>query len=277
LCSLYYGSQASIFQRAGLNVEVIAQNSGAAAMAALLTGSFQMARVNVVSICLAHLRDLPIKLVAPNVLYSTPNRESLLQIAADATIKTGRDLNGKTIGVVSVSDLNALAAKAWVDKNGGDSRTLKFVEISNSASVPALVQHRVDATIVAPPLLDASLAEGTSKTLGDPMGAIANEYMVTGFVAHSDWVAQHTDTLRRFTRALSESTAYVNTHPAETAQLVSDFTKVDIAVVKTMRRTVSGTRLDVTLIQPVIDVAAKYGMLAHAFPARELLWVDPSR
>jgi len=35
--------------------------------------------------------------------------------------------------------------------NGGDSRTLKYVEMPMSAGGPALLQHRIDAMVIEPP------------------------------------------------------------------------------------------------------------------------------
>jgi NitT/TauT family transport system substrate-binding protein len=269
---LYYGIKAGLFQRAGLDVEIQGTNSGSAATAAVVAGTFQIAKTSLMAIFNAYLRGIPIVIVFPEVLYTPRNPEGLLQIPVDSVAKTGADLNGKTIGTPALSDLNTLVAKAWVDKNGGDSATLKFVEIPNSAQPEALAQRRIDAAIVQSPALDASLAAGTSKTLADPMGAIAPSYMIAAFIARSDWVAAHTDDLRRFTRTLAAATTYVNAHHAETTALVAELTKIEVANAAKMKRTVEGTVLDPALIQPFIDAAAKYGMIARGFPARELLW-----
>jgi ABC-type nitrate/sulfonate/bicarbonate transport system substrate-binding protein len=272
VCPLYYGVKTGRFERAGIDVDYIASNSGAAAMAAVVSGAYEMGTSNLLSICSAHLRDMPIVVVAPQVLYTTRTREAMLQVAVNAPIRTGADLNGKTIGVPTLAGINTLAAKAWVDKNGGDPATLKFVEIPNSAQPQAIAQRRIDAGILEPPVLEASIADGTSKTIGDPMGAIASEYLIAAFVVRADWAAQHADTLKKFTRVLSESAKYVNTHSAQTAQLVSELTKIDLAVVAKMNRTLGGTSLDPGQVQPLIDAAAKYGSIPRSFPARDLFW-----
>jgi hypothetical protein len=64
----------------------------------------------------------------------------------------------------------------------------------------------------------------------------------------------------------------VNTHRAETAPVVAEFTKATLANVAKMHRTTNPTVLDPSLIQPLIDAAAKYGIIARAFPAREIIW-----
>jgi NitT/TauT family transport system substrate-binding protein len=271
---LYYGIKAGLFQRSGLDVEMTASNSGSASTAALLAGDFEFAQSNVLALLAAHLKGVPLVLVAPSILYTLQNREALLQIAPDASFKNGADLNGRIVGIVSLSDIDALACKAWIDKNGGDSRSLKYLEIPMSAMAAALGQHRIDAAVIEPPQLDISIAGGTSKTLGDPMSAIASRFMIGGYTTRPDWAAQHAETVRSFTRVLNTAANYVNTHFPETIGLVSDLTKLQPAEVAKMQRTISGTRLEVGLIQPCIDAAAKYGMIERAFPARDLLWSD---
>jgi len=54
------------------------------------------------------------------------------------------DLNGKTIGVNGLRDLQQLCAMSWVDKHGGDSKTLHFIEVRSRRWAP-LSLHRIDA------------------------------------------------------------------------------------------------------------------------------------
>jgi NitT/TauT family transport system substrate-binding protein len=269
---LYYGIKTGLFRRAGLNVEMINTSSGAAATEAVIAGAYPLCKTNLLSVVQAHVRGIPVVLVAPEILYNPRNPTTLLQIAPDATYKTGADLNGKTAGVPALHAGAALMTCAWIDKHGGDWKSVRFVEISNSAMEPAIVSHRIDVGVLQPPQLDASLANGTTKTLGDCMGAIAPNYMYSGYIARADWAREHGDLIRTFARALAEATRYVNVHAAETAQLVAEFTKIEITDVAKMHRTINGTILDAPLVQPFIDAAAKYGEIPQAFPARDLIW-----
>lgn len=274
LTNLYYAMKTGMFQRAGLDVELTGSSSGTAGVEAVMAGVAEMAKTNLLLLFSAHLHSIPLVLVAPDVLAGSKNGRpvSLLQIAADSHYKTGSDLNGKTAGVPSLNGSSALAMKAWMDKNGGDWRTLKFVEIPNSAIVAALTQHRIEVGEVESPELDATLAAGSTKTLGDGLAAIAPTFMLAGYVAASDWASKHADEIHRFNRVLAVATTYVNTHFAETAPLVAELTKVKIADVEAMHRSVNATTLDVTLLQPFIDAAAKYGFISRSFPTREIVW-----
>jgi NitT/TauT family transport system substrate-binding protein len=270
--ALYYAVQNGMPQRFGLNIKVTIASSGTASTQAVVAGAYDVGRSDLLSILSAHVHNIPVSVVAPLNISSTTNPLELLQIAPDAPYKTGADLNGKTIGSPGLNDINVLATRAWVDKNGGDWRSLKLVEVPNSAIEAAISQHRVDAGGIRGAQLDASLEAKTTKTLGDMMAAIAPTFAPGVFVARADWASKNVDALRRFNRMMSAATSYVGTHHAETAQLVSSFTGIELDVVQKMRhRTIYSAKLDPALIQPVIDAAAKYELIPHAFPAREII------
>ena len=269
-----YAEKSGMFARADLDVEMIATASGTAATTAVIAGTYELARTSMMAVFTAHLRNIPIVVVAPHNLYSTQNPFSLLQIAADSPYKTGADLSGKTIGSPALNDLNVLATRAWVDKNGGDWRSLKFVEIPNAALEASIVAHRIDAAILQLTQLDDSLAAGTTKTLGNPLAAIAPVFLAGVNVARGEWATPHAESLRKLNRVLIDSGAYVNAHHAETVPLVVELTKMDPANVTKMRRTIFAPSLDIAMVQPVIDAAARYGIIPRGFSARELLWSD---
>ena len=270
--NVLYGIKSGLFGRAGLDVEMISTSSGTAAVTAMVAGTYPIAKTSLLALFNAHLRGIGVVIVAPELLYLARSRFALLQTAPDAPYRTGADLNGKTIGVPALNDLNTLATRAWVDKNGGDWKSLKFTEIPNSAMEPAIVQKRVDAAILQQPQLDNSLSAGTTRTLGDGWGAIAPTFLAGAYVARLDWVSQHADAIRKYNRALAEATTYVNAHPNETAPLVVELTKIEMPVVAKMIRSTNATTLDTALIQPFIDAAAKYETIPRAFPARDLTW-----
>ncbi len=67
-----------------------------------------------------------------------------------------------------------------------------------------------------------------------------------------------------------EAAAYTNAHPALTAPMMAEVTKVPLEVMRKISRAPGATTSDPAMLQPVIDVAVKYKMLPRAFPAREV-------
>jgi NitT/TauT family transport system substrate-binding protein len=272
MTNIFYGIKKGLFARAGLDVELVPVNSGALVTQAVITGTYPLGKTSTLVVFAAHLRDIPIVITTPELVNQPKRPFAMLQVAADSTARTGADLNGKTMAVTALNDLNTLAIRAWVDKNGGDWKSLKYVEIPNSATEEAIAQHRVEAGVLQTPQLDASLAAGTTKSLGDAWGAIKSDFMVGVYIARRDWAGQHADTLRRFNRAYLESTRYVNAHTAETIPYAAELTKIEPDKVAKMRRSENGTVLNAGVLQPVIDAGVKYGTLPRGFSAQELLW-----
>jgi len=273
MTAVYYAVKNGLFGRAGLDVELVNTSSGSAAVTAMIAGTYALAKTSLLSVFSAHLRSIPITIVAPEFTYNARSPFGLLQIASDSPLKNASDLNGKTVGVPALGDLNTLATRAWVDKGGGDWRSLKFVEMPNAVMEAALQQRRIDAAMMQPPQLDSSLAAGTTKTLGDGYGAIAPGFLVGAFVARSDWVAQHADAVRKFARGLAEAGAYVNAHAKETLPLVAELTKIPLAATEKMHRSLNATTpLDPNTVQVLIDATVKYELLPRTFSAREICW-----
>ena len=170
-----------------------------------------------------HLRGVPLVIVAPQALYTRQNPFGLLQVSADSPLRTAADLNGKIIGVLGLNNFTDLVVRVWVDQNGGSSKTVQFVEVPFALTETAITRHRVDAGLMLEPLLSASLAARTTRTLADVMGSIAPTYMFGAFIARSDWASQHADLVRKFVRIMADSATYTNAHPVQTAAMMAEF------------------------------------------------------
>jgi ABC-type nitrate/sulfonate/bicarbonate transport system substrate-binding protein len=163
----------------------------------------------------------------------------------------------------------------WVDQNGGDSKLLKFVEIPNTAQAISVAEHRVDAAVLQQPDLARALEGGKVKVLGLAYSAISPNFMFAGWFAMNDWAAKHADLVKIFNRVAADAARYTNAHHAETAPMLADASKIPLTVIEKMNRVDSSTALDPTIIQPIIDASAKYKMLAHGFPAKDLIFSAP--
>jgi NitT/TauT family transport system substrate-binding protein len=269
---LVWGQKSGLFARAGLDVQFERASDGAAVAAAVASGTYDIGKSSLLSIMNAHLRGVPITLVAAGVLYDTKTPYTGLLVPKDVIVNSGKDLNGKVVAAASLKDLATLAISSWVDKHGGDSKTLQFVEVPMSATGPALAEHRIYAASVTEPFLDAELAAGSVRSLGSAYGAISPHFLVAGWFATTSWQAAHPDLVRRFSRAFSEAAAYSNAHHAETAPLMADLTKIPLSVYSKLgQRAYIATSLKADDIQPLIDAAAKYGIISRSFPAQELI------
>jgi ABC-type nitrate/sulfonate/bicarbonate transport system substrate-binding protein len=99
--------------------------------------------------------------------------------------------------------------------------------------------------------------------------------MIVGWLATDTWLATHADVATRFASAIAKAAAWANAHEKESAAILVANSKLDPATANTMARAVYGTQLDTSLIQPVIDGAVKYGIIAQPIAASDLIWTAP--
>lgn len=270
--ALYYAYRSGMYKKAGIDVEWTTMSSGGATAQAVIAGALDVGKSSLVPLFAAHAKGIPIVLVAPGGIYNEKAPFAVLVQSADATMKTAKDLEGKTIGVAGLGDVTQLVISMWMDQHGGDSKTLRYVEVPNSAQPAALQQHRIDAALLLNPQLESALLDGTAKRLSLPMSAIAPVYMLGAWFAMADWSKAHAELVHTFAAVTAQAATYTNAHHDATAAMMSDATKIPLEVFRKMDRVDNYTTLDPATIQPSIDFAAKYNMIAHAFPAKEMIF-----
>lgn len=213
---------------------------------------------------------MPLALVAPAGVYNAAAPIDGMFVRADSPFKTAADLNGKRFGVYGIGDIYTISARAWMDKNGGDSNSLKFVELPISAMVEAIATGRVDAGAMNEPALQVALSTPRIRFVTHMFAAVAPRFLYTAWFASTEYATAHRPAIDAFARALRDAATYANTHHDQTAELIANFTSVDIATVRKMTRVEQSVTLDPKLIQPVIDEMAKSKGIPAAFDAREM-------
>jgi NitT/TauT family transport system substrate-binding protein len=269
--SAYYAQKSGLFRKYGVNVEVGTVASGTAAMAAIAGGSIDLAFTAVLPVIQAHVKGIEFKIVAPAGWYLSDAPQLLMLVKKDSPIATGRDLNGKTVGCTALRDLSCTAMAAWIDQNGGDSKTLKTLELPNASLLPALDEGRIDAATFVTPFLDQALASGKARVLAKDYDAISKRFQTAGYIATAGFAAKNADALGRFARAMHDAAVYTNAHLPETVDIVASYTGIPASAIATSVRATDPENVDSRNIQPLIDVCAKYGIIDRSFPAADII------
>jgi NitT/TauT family transport system substrate-binding protein len=267
---VYEADAQGYLKQANLVTDIQYLSNGSASIAALLGGEIDVTGSNMLSVVQARAKGIPIKVIAPQAVYRRGQASTLLLCPTDSPARTGRDLNGKTVAVNALGGSPHVAVEAWIDKNGGDSTTVKYIEMTFSAMGPALASKRIDAGILNEPALSDALLNG-SRLLGDAYGAIAPYWLTDCLVATESYIAAHSDDVRRFSAALHTAAIWANRNRDKTADMVAKLLKIDNAVVQKMHRAVFAEQLTPQMIQPVIDAGLHYGAIAKTMRAEELI------
>ena len=268
---ILYAQTSGLFRDAGLEVELETISNGTAVAAAVVSGAIDLGRGSLFSLITAHAREVPLTMIAGSATSTAATPTAGVVVLADGPLRSGPDFNGKIVSAAALNDLMVVGVRAWVDKHGGRSETMQFVELPASEAGGALESKRIDAAGVVNPWLAQLLATGKYRTLGDPVGAIAPQILSSAWFGNSDYIAKNRATVKAFAAALATSSAYCNDHPLQTAPLIAKLSGVDVATIEHMQRSHYATALEPRDIQPLIDAAAKYKIITKSFDAREMI------
>ena len=269
---IYYGVKSGLYAKAGIDLQIVPVSSGSASTAAVISGAYEMGKASPVAGILAHLKGLPVTVIANGSVHKTGDRWSEILVPSDSPIKTAADCNGKIGAVAGLNDINQIAMMNWIDKNGGDSKSVHWVEIPGSATAPALIEHRVDLAILNEPLTSAAMATGKIRVLGDGFASLADHWLTSAYLTQPDYANKHAELMKRFQKVTYEAAAYTNAHEAETAAMMSEASKIPIGVFSKMFRIEGATNGDPGLLTPLMETIYRYKVLPKIFPAAELYW-----
>jgi NitT/TauT family transport system substrate-binding protein len=271
-----WGASSGIFAKYGLDVDVMRLNSGSAVAAAVAGGSIDIGKSSAFNMITAHAKGIPFVIEAPCTFYLASASDFAILVAKDSKARDGRDLAGKIVAVPALGDYSTITTLAWIDKNGGDSKTVKFLEIPPSAMGDSVAAGRVDAAVIAEPLLSQFVSSGKCRVFGRPIDALGKRMIVTVYFCTADFAQKNADVLARFRKGLDEAAAYALAHRTQMIPVVAKYTALDPAMVALQQApnlANAASLRDVSLIQPTIDAAATYKAIPKSFPVKEL--IDP--
>jgi NitT/TauT family transport system substrate-binding protein len=268
----FYAKEKGFFKAAGLDVDLQILANGGAVSAALGGSALDVGVTNSGSMSLAHARGVPIELVACGALYSPASPIAHLSVGKTSGIKTAKDLSGKTLAVSTLHDMIQATALLWIDKNGGDSKTVNFVEIPPPQQGAAIVSKRIDGAVIVEPFYTG--AKNDVLELGTTYSAVNDEkpFQTLGIAGAKGWVDANPATARKVAGAIHAAAKWANNskNHAECVTILAQYTKVLPSVITSYDRLLFAERNSPAYAQPVVDLMAKYGFIAHGFSAAEM-------
>lgn len=269
---MLYALRTGMFAKAGLDVQLQRIPSGAAITAAVAGGSIDIGKSSSSPILTAVSRGLPLTLIAPGAVYDEKTPNGTLLVAKDSALRSAADLSGQLVGTQTLNDIAQIATSAWIDRNGGNSQAIRWVELPMTGVVAAIEEHRVAAGVITSPLMEDALAGGRVRAFAPILSGIAPHFLFSVYFTTKEWAAAHRDAVKKFASVIEQSAAYTNAHHGEMTALIADLVAMPVGVIEKMMMATGGTTLNPADIQPVIDVGVKYHAIPRPFSAREAIY-----
>ncbi len=226
----FYARDNGFFTGAGINADVQLLPGSAAIAAGIVSNSIDVGYGAIDVLATLHSKSIPVVVIAPGGEYLAPvtSRVAAIMVPANSTVRTAKDLNGKIVAANSLHSLADAVPKLWVDQNGGDSSSLKFVEMPFAAMPAAFDAGRVDAALISEPFMGAAAKSGRVLVYG--YDCIAKHFLLGAWFTTPQWAKDHPDVIARFRTGMRQAATWSNANPVKTGELLAKYTKIDPAV-----------------------------------------------
>jgi NitT/TauT family transport system substrate-binding protein len=274
ISSPYLVQDLGYFAAEGLTVNFVDTTGGAAGIAAMEGGSLDMSSSPYFATMQARERGLDLVTLMTSQAYpaNPPHEAGTIARADDNSIKTFKDLEGKTVATDNLKSTNWMATAYAVKKAGGDYNKVKWVELPAAQQVDALMAKQVDATQTNDPFKSTAVASGKAKVIGYPYNEIAPNLDIGSFVVLRKFAQANPNTVKAFVRAMKRGNQWITDNPDEAHRKMAAAAKVDPASLAGVSWGVYPQKANLAALKTFGQAAVDFGFLKTAPDLNLLLW-----
>ena len=216
----WLAKESKIYEKNGLDVELILLRGSGQTSAAILGGSIYAAPVTIATVMMADLSGADLVTVA----HTVPGVQSKLLVKPE--IKRAEDIKGKRIGTSSLGSLGDFLFRHIVRKYGMDpSRDVTWIQIGTPPErLQALAAGSVDAADVSYPT-DVQGERMGFRVLWDARKEVV--YPSMSVVTRRKSIQEDRDTVMRMVKSHVEAIHYLKTHKDFSLKVLSKYLRTN--------------------------------------------------
>jgi NitT/TauT family transport system substrate-binding protein len=270
--AMFVAMEKGFFKAEGLDLETLPLAGGAPIINGVTSGDLQFGWSNVISLYQAHVEGFDFKLIAGGATNVKAKNEShAIQVGKSSSIKTAKDLEGKTIAVNTLNNIVHLMAMAWIDKNGGSSAKVKFVEVPFPQMEATLSAGKVDAISVHEPFATAALEKGNARVLAQPWGDVLPKFLIASWFASEKWLAKNKQTGQAFVRAINRGIDAIQADPEASRAAMIKWAGLNPDLAGKIGLPGFEKSISEADLQATIDLTQKYKLISKGIKARDVI------
>ncbi len=261
----YYARDTKIFEKHGLNVELIQMRSDLQ-LAGLASGEIDYTPSAGPAFA-AFANGLPVKALA--VLYRAP----LFSLVGPPALSNVKELEGKKVAVSRIGSESHRYGSLMIESGGADPKKVTFIQTgSTTVSLTAIQQGSVNAAVLSPPFT-GMMAEKGFKILGRSRSLAEAPWL--GLVVHRQKVERNPEQVRNMLRSMRDVTAIIRRDkPAVISYIEKNF-KVSSGNAASSYDDIAGVMVDSLMlgdkqIQEYLDSSYQRGELPKSINASEM-------
>jgi len=223
------GTEAGIFKKNNLDVDITWTRGGAETLQAIITDSADVAMANgILGVIGAASKGAPVKIVSAQM---TGAGDIFWYVKADSPIKSMNDMNGKTMGFSRPGSSTDLVGRALAEHFKVQPKHISTGGIPDTRT--QVMSGQIDAGWSAAPFNFELVSEGKIRIIarGSDVPSL-NEQTVRVNAASTKFLKEKRDVARRFMKAYYESIEWVYANPDKSTAFYASFNKTSPEIAK---------------------------------------------
>lgn len=275
--SLHIAVKQKFFEAEGLHVQIKPVAQSILALPALKNGQVDViAGANYVSFLQASEQGaLKLRIVADGA--SEASRFMQLLVMPNSSIKQPKDLEGKTVAVNILNNIQSLTFNEVLKANNVDPSKVKYRAVPFPQMGAALQKGQVDAVHTGEPFGTDFQRKLGARMVLDGGGAPVTELPVSGYVTTQDFVQKYPKTAAAFQRAIQKAQQLASSDRKKVEEVLPSYARVDAQTAAVLTLPNYPTSLNPTRLQRLPDLMLKDGLLKNRIDMKSIIFTPPAK
>ncbi len=279
------------FKEVGLTVQLKDIRTGATVIESGLAGDVNVGNSNNIAWIQAISKGIPQVAFLQTAYYdSKHNVQGLLVRKAlwdKGELRSPKDLKGKTFAVEDRGGWSEIITVEFLQSVGLKREDVRFVELDYGKQAAAFAGGSIDAAFIPDPLYTSSIQKGYAVGMRQPSGdrisaalTIAKRwygkefYPIASTWTDRSFLEKHQDSIKAYYRAFKKAAEFIETHRDDAAKLISEYTRIDVRVLKEVTWSGFDPAIPVDILQKIADKMADVGLIAKKINIKEHVFIS---
>lgn len=192
-------------------------------------------------------------------------------VRPESGISKPSDFVGKKVGVPGLNAFIHVMFRAWLTKNGVDSKKVEYVEAQFPQMESILKSGSVDAVVAIQPfmarIINTKAGEMMSYFIRDMPAGIS----ITVFASKKAWAEKNANAINGFRAGFDEGAAYARANPDEARAIVATFLKLPPSVVAAVAIPPFDSKLSEMKLAPWVSIMKSQGMIRRDVDVKNVI------
>lgn len=213
---IWITKDAGLFQKNGLEANLIFIPGGPTAAAAMIAGEVQAVAMAGPAVVSSNLAGTDLVMIGGIV------NTFAFQIVTVKSITTPQQLKGKRVGVNRFGTAPDIAARFALRRMGIDPSEVTILQLGEqSTRLTAMKAGQLEAAILLPPITTIARREGMNVLMD--MSELGAEYQITGLASSQNFIAANRPSAMKLMRAFVEGIHFYKTRKKESMAIIAKY------------------------------------------------------